>query len=347
MSRVSAKPSFQETLATIVESKKCMECAACIVSCPFKCLEFTAGNPELTADCHSCGICSTVCPRWNTLLRNLEKFVFGREANPEEGFGVYREVVVARSTDENILTVCQDGGVVSTLLVYGLSTGRLDGAAVAGIDESRPLFSVPTLATTAEEVVKYAGSRYTYSPNLIALQKGLEQKKKALVLVGTPCQMQAARKLQMFSKNYREKIKLLIGLMCSETFSYEGFIKAYLGDQLGIDLDQIKKMNIKGKLILTMKSGPSKEIPLKEVKKYVRDSCNMCDDFPARLADISVGGLGLNGWSLVILRTEAGCRFFEEAAEKGLLEVRSISDEKASLDLLIKMSNMRMSRHTA
>jgi coenzyme F420 hydrogenase subunit beta len=195
--------------------------------------------------------------------------------------------------------------------------------------------------------VKCAGSRYSYSPNLIALQKGLEQKKRALALVGTPCQIQAARKLQMFSKNYREKIKLMIGLMCSETFSYERFMKVYLGDQLGIDLTQITKMNIKGKLILTMKSGLSREIPLKEIKKYVRDSCNICDDFPARLADISVGGLGLNGWSLVILRTEAGCKFFEEAAEKGFLRVRSISDEKASLDLLIKMSSMRMSRHVA
>jgi coenzyme F420-reducing hydrogenase beta subunit len=96
-----------------------------------------------------------------------------------------------------------------------------------------------------------------------------------------------------------------------------------------------------------MKSGLSKEIPLKEVKKYVRDSCNICDDFPARLADVSVGGLGLNGWSLVIVRTEAGAKFFEEVAEKGLLRVRPIADEKTSLDLLIKMSNLRMSRHIA
>jgi coenzyme F420 hydrogenase subunit beta len=345
MSKIPAKPGFKETLATIVDSKRCTGCAACIVSCPFKCLGYAARTPELTADCHSCGICSNVCPRYNNQLGKLEEFVFGREARPEEGFGVYREIMVARSTNERILNVCQDGGAVSTLLAYGLSNEKLDGAAVAGIDETRPLFPTPTLVTTAEEVIKCAGSRYFYSPNLIALQKGLDQKKKALALVGTPCQIQAARKLQIFSKNYREKIKLLIGLMCSETFLYQGFMKTYLGDQLGIDLNDIRKMNIKGKLILTMKSGLSKEIPLKEVKKYVRNSCNICDDFPARLADISVGGLGLNGWSLVIARTEVGCKFLEETTEKGMLRVRPISEEKTSLDLLIKMSNTRMSRH--
>jgi coenzyme F420 hydrogenase subunit beta len=276
----------------------------------------------------------------------LEKFVFGRERKPEEEFGIYLNVLVARSTNRNVLKVCQDGGVVTALLTFALKNKMIEGAAVSGIDKHKPLYPIPIFATTPEQILQSAGTKYFYSPNLLALQKAIEQDRKKLAFVGTPCQIETIRRIQIIPlKDYIEKLKLTIGLMCSGSFSYEGLVENYIKGKLGINPSGISKINIKTKFILAMKSSETKEIPLKSVQQYARTNCSTCKDFSAELADISVGGLGLNGWSLVVIRTETAKKLFTDAAKTGLLEVKSIKEKKRSLDLLINLSKkQRMKR---
>jgi len=282
---------------------------------------------------------SHISPQYNASRPTLEKFVFGRERKPEEEFGIYLNVLVARSIDKNVLKVCQDGGVVTTLLTFALKNKIIEGAAVSGTDKYKPLYPIPIFATTPEQILQSAGTRYFHSPNLLALQKGIEQDRKKLAFVGTPCQIEAIRRIQIIPlKDYIEKLKLTIGLMCSGSFSYEGLVENYIKGKLGINPNDISKINIKTKLILAMNSGETKEIPLKSVQQYVRTNCSMCKDFSAELADISVGGLGLNGWSLVVIRTETAKKLFTDAVKTRSLEVKSIKEEKRSLDLLINLS---------
>lgn len=282
---------------------------------------------------------SPIYPQYNASRPTLEKFVFGRERKPEEEFGIYLNVLVARSTDKNVLKVCQDGGVVTTLLTFALKNKVIEGAAVSGIDKHKPLYPIPIFATTSEQILQSAGTKYFYSPNLPALQKGIKQDGRKLAFVGTPCQIEVIRRMQIIPlKDYSEKLKLSIGLMCSGSFSYEGLVENYIKGKLGINPSDISKTNIKTKFILTMKSGETKQIPLKSVKQYTRTNCSTCKDFSAELADISVGGLGLEGWSLVVIRTETANKLFSDAVKTGLLEAKSIEEEKHSLDLLIKLS---------
>jgi coenzyme F420 hydrogenase subunit beta len=67
----------------------------------------------------------------------------------------------------------------------------------------------------------------------------------------------------------------------------------------------------------------------------------LCTDFSAELADISVGGLGLSGWSFAILRTEKGEKLFDDAVRKGFLKTRPVEDEKRASDLLLKLSKRK------
>ncbi len=83
---------------------------------------------------------SHIHPRCNASRDTLEKFVFGRERKPEEEFGIYRGVLVARSTDRNVLQVCQDGGVVTTLVTSAMKNKIIDGAAVSAINKHKPLY---------------------------------------------------------------------------------------------------------------------------------------------------------------------------------------------------------------
>jgi coenzyme F420 hydrogenase subunit beta len=275
----------------------------------------------------------------------LEKFVFGRERKPEEEFGIYQNVLIARSTDRNVLKICQDGGVVTTLLTFAMKNRIIDGAAVSGIDVHKPLYPVPIFATTPEQILQCAGTRYFYSPNLLALRRGIKEDRKHVAFVGSPCQIETVRRIQIIpSKNYAKKLKLTVGLMCSESFSYTGLVQNYIVTKLGINPNDISKINIKSKFVLEMKSGEIKEMPLKSVQQYARRNCSACNDFSAELADISIGGVGLNGWSLVVIRTETAKKLFAGAVKTRSLELKSIKEKKRSFDLLINLSNNKRIR---
>ncbi|NIU57219.1 MAG: hypothetical protein GWN67_12790, partial [Phycisphaerae bacterium] len=104
-----------------------------------------------------------------------------------------------------------------------------------------------------------------------------------------------------------------IGLMCTESFTYEGLMQRHIQRELGVNLYDISKINIKGKILVTTKSGEIQTVPLAEAKKYTRKGCPPCTDFSSELSDISAGGLGLKDWTLIVIRTEKGEQLFESA----------------------------------
>lgn len=336
------KRSFEESLERVVSAERCMGCATCVVVCPLACLEYREEKPRLVKDCKACGICPRVCPRYDLPLSALEEFVFGRERKPDEEFGIYRRLVVAQANDKETLGACQDGGVVTALLSYALKNGIIDGAAMSGVSSDKPFYPVPRLVTTPSEVLECAGTRYTYSPNMLAFQEGVKLKKENLAFVGTPCQIQAVRKTQMVPlKKYANPLQFTIGLMCTESFTYEGLMEKQIREELGVDLHNVKKINIKAKILVTTKSGEVKTISLADAKQSTRKSCTFCTDFSSELADISVGGLGLSGWTFTVLRTEEGQELFESAEKAGLLKTRPIEKEERALSLLIRLSKRK------
>jgi len=338
----SNKVSFEDSIEkNVVVAGKCVGCGTCVVVCPFNCLEYVEGKPSLVKECKICGICAQVCPQYEWSWSMAENFVFDRERRPEEEFGVYRRLSIARANDDKVLEFCQDGGVVTALLLFALENGLVDSAVVSGISQEKPLYPVPKLATTSQEILECAGTRYTYSPNILALTEVVKQKKTSIAFVGTPCQIRAIRKMQMFSlKKYTKPLKFLIGLMCSECFMYEGLVEKHTHQKLGLDLNDIEKMNIKGKILVKTKSEVE-TIPLAEAKQYARKSCGFCDDFSSELADISAGGLGLDGWTFTIIRTEKGEELFSKAEKAGFLDVKAVDKDAYALNLLTKLSRKK------
>ena len=338
----SEKISFEDSLLTdVIEAEKCVSCGTCVVACPFSCLDLVKEKPSLVKECKICGICAKVCPRYRWAMAGVENFVFGRERKPEEEFGINRRIVIAQATDENILKAGQDGGVATALLMFALKTGYVDGAIVSAIDKEKPFYPSPMLATTAEEIMEASGTKYSFSSNILALSEMLKQKKANVAFVGTPCQIHAVRRMQMARlKRHTGPLKVLIGLMCSECFNYEGLMEEHIHKKLGINLEDIKKINIKGKMLVTTDSGTT-EIPLAEVKQYARSSCSVCDDFSSELADISVGGLGLDGWTFTIIRTEKGDELFSKAEKAGYLRTKTIDEGAFAFKLLKKLSSRK------
>jgi coenzyme F420 hydrogenase subunit beta len=337
------KRGFEETLLENVVLKEiCAGCAACVLVCPYGCLEYFEEKPNLIKKCEMCGICPRVCPRFEFSQTALEKLVFERERKPDEEFGIYRRLAIARASDKKMRQPCQDGGVVSTLLIQALKSGVIDSAIISATSPLKPLFPIPRLVSTPQEVLECAGTRYAYSPNLLALQGAVTQKRRSVAFVSTPCQIQAIRKIEALPlKKYSSLLRFTIGLMCTESFTYAGLMQKHIQGILGVNLNDVMKINIKGKVLVTTKSGETKAIPLQEAKQYTRKGCLPCSDFSAELADISTGGLGLSGWTLTIVRTKKGDELFEDAERTGDIQVRPVEEEKDALDLLIKLSNKK------
>src|SRR4030042_1066876 len=187
--------SFTQPKERNVEAGKCVSCGTCVVACPFTCLDLVKEKPIIVKECKVCGICAQVCPRYQWTMAKVENFVFGRERNPEEEFGIHRRLVIAQTTDEGVTKVRQDGGVATALLLYALKNGLIDSAIVAGTDKEKPFFPKPMLATTADEILEAAGTKYYCSPNILALADMLKQKKASVAFVGTPCQIHAVRRM--------------------------------------------------------------------------------------------------------------------------------------------------------
>ena len=340
----ASKLGFEASLAKdVVEAGRCVGCGACVAVCPYTCLTLVQGRPSLVKECKSCVLCAQACPRYDFSQGKLEKFVFGRTRKPEEQFGVYRRLVIAQATDEKTRQVSQDGGVATAILAYALKKGQIDGAVVAGASKEKPFYPTPKLASNLTEILECAGTKYTCSPNTLLLNG---KEKAEVAFVGTPCQIQAVRKMQAAGLTRQTGcVNFLIGLMCSECFTYEGLMEDYIRGEKGVDLRDVKKMNIKGKMLVTTSSGVI-EIPLAEIKRFHQESCGGCGDFSSELADVSVGGLGLDGWTLTVIRTEKGEELFSGAEQEGFLRSKPLDAEAKACSLLVRMSEKKRKNTT-
>ena len=101
--------------------------------------------------------------------------LFGRERTPEEVSGIYSDILLTRATDDFVYETGQDGGLVSAILIWCIENNIIDGALTSGV-ESLPngepgWKAFPMVATNPEEVLRGAGSRYTYSANTMAFNE--------------------------------------------------------------------------------------------------------------------------------------------------------------------------------
>jgi coenzyme F420 hydrogenase subunit beta len=263
--------------------------------------------------------------------------------------GKYTTCISARSTDKEILKKAQDGGIATTLMVYALEQGIIDGAIVAG-KGSRPWEPKPLVAMSREDILKARGTIYNISPQIAYLKEatrsfGLDK----VGITGVCCQMQAVRKAQLYPINMRDvpdKIAFTVGLFCMENFPYKS-MQMLVEDHTNQNLSSVKKMEIgKGKFWVYTERGNVATIPLKETHKYEQPGCHVCLDYVSNLADISTGSVGSpDGWSTVFIRTKVGNQIWSKAVAAGLFETKPIDEGKHGLELVTKLAKEKIEKN--
>ncbi|MHB1208989.1 MAG: Coenzyme F420 hydrogenase/dehydrogenase, beta subunit C-terminal domain [Acidimicrobiales bacterium] len=353
------KPQWKELFSEVVTSGLCTGCAACVVACPHDVLDYESdngvykpwhldidgGREDCTHGIKGCTMCTRACPRFRNWESEIDTHRFARERTDEEVYGI-GDVLLARSNDESIVDNGQDGGFVSSLLIYALENDVIDAALVSGLEGDGSTWRAqPRVARTREEVLETAKSRYTYSANLLAYPEAVEGGAERIALVGMGCMASAPGAMQTRKAGkIARRLSLTIGLLCSKTFD-DSIFEDLFDKQYGIKRSDIKKMNIKGVFQIWTHDGGFHEIPLKEAHAYTREGCVHCPDFAAEHADISTGGIGAFGdWTLVIVRTKLGRELLSAMKERGLIETRPGDDDPGAVALLHKLAQVSRKR---
>ncbi len=322
--------------AEVIYKDLCCYCGACGAFCT-EYIRYANEKPTTEQKCYELhGACYDFCPRTFFPIFEMDKAIFGgvREDN---ALGCYKEILTAKTTDKDIEGECQDGGIVTALLSFALEKGMIDAAVVTKKSEEEAWTPEPTVATTKEEIIAGAGSKYTTAPVLTGVRDAFDQGKKEIALVGVPCQIQAMRKIQT-SQNFdvkADRVKLSIGLMCTESFDRDKLVEKL--SENGVKIEDVTKFDIsKGKFYAYTKDVEV-TIPIKDMKPLMREGCKVCYDFGAEFADVSVGSIGSDaGWSTVIIRSEEGEKLVDEAKKAGVIKTKNLA--KKSLEPLQKLA---------
>ncbi|UCC58656.1 MAG: Coenzyme F420 hydrogenase/dehydrogenase, beta subunit C-terminal domain [Candidatus Bathyarchaeum sp.] len=277
--------------------------------------EVTAPYHTISDDCVGCGACAIVCPtdskkvRVNTypmleedILEAEEQFLNGTR---HELLGVYKEIFAAKSSIDG-----QDGGMATALLLSGFENGLFDAAIV--VKRTVGYKAEAIIAESADDILNARGTKYSRVKMMSKIGELVENGKRKIAFVGTPCEIRTGRKIQqqLLSK-YPDLNITIVGLFCFEAFDYDN-LKAETKKLLGVDLDKAEKTQIqKGKFIVQI-DGKEYSAKVKEFHDAIQGGCAYCNDFAGRIADVSVGSVGSSdGYSTVIVRSDTGKRLLE------------------------------------
>lgn len=337
---VMADKNYIDLKSEIWDTGRCAACGACVAVCPADAIYFeTGGNtthPLNSGYCKEvndgvqCGSCYKVCPR--------------AYPSSTEVIGDHIDILSARA--DISVPRKQSGGAVTAILSNALEEGMID-AVVTVVEDPWTLRPSSSVITSSDVLVHNAGSRYNWWVPLVSSLKEavITRKYTKIAVVGVPCVVQAVSRMRTSNfdllRPFKQNIRLVIGLFCTETFDYEKLVQDKLITQRDIHPLDIIHFDVKGQLEITMKNGGNIKIPLSEVEDCVRPGCNICTDLTALDADLSAGSIGSSkGHTTLIVRNSVGKEFIENAVSNKKLTLENDVD----LELIQKLSTKKLQR---
>jgi coenzyme F420 hydrogenase subunit beta len=219
--------------------------------------------------------------------------------------------------------------VITALLLHLLDRGRIEAAIVS--KTTGPFQRQPWLALSREDIVAAAGFHFdtlpslkhfsdiytTFSPSIAGLGEVARKPLKSVAFVGTPCQINALRRMEVLGVVPSDAIKFHIGLFCAGNFQFGPEQRQRLEQAGNFSWSEVRKVNLKEELLIHLNNGEIRAIPLNQLDFMKRHACRFCGDYAAEFADISCGGIGAPaGWTMVLVRSPLGQKIWDRALGK-------------------------------
>lgn len=244
------------------------------------------------------------------------------------------ELYIGISSEKQIVEKAENGGVVTSLLKLALKSRLVD--TVVAIKKGKNRYeAILSFMTEPEEVNECAGSLHFATPGIAKnVKKYLDTYNKKIAVVCKSCDARALIELAKIGQVNIENI-IMIGVNCSGTLAAVPHINML--KESGIDPYRLIHEDIDDdKLILKFDGNTQKIFRLNELEEKGlgrRRNCQRCEYPIPQMADLACGKWGLNGQrgTLVELCSTKGKELFAKAVSKGVIEIKTASEEQIKL----------------
>ena len=141
-----------------------------------------------------------------------------------------------------------------------------------------------------------------------------------------------------------DSLRLIIGLFCYGTYSYNDLFINFLAKRHGIIPSNISKIDLDTEKLRVYVNGELKlEVHRHELHRYLRKSCREYRDFTNRLADLSLGGVGSpEGWTTVLIRTNREEEVFNDAVRESYVRANDLPQR--SLEMIKELATLKFQK---
>ena len=250
--------------------------------------------------------------------------------------GEFRQTFFAYAADSACRQKAASSGTISALLAFLLERARIDGALVCRSEilegRVRPRFFV---ARTGAEVMAAQGSKYIavdFNRDALPLIRQFEGR---LAVVALPCDTGILRRICQRDKDLASKVALVITLFCGHNSRPEltdMVLEKISPPEARLTAFAYRQGHWRGSLRAEFTDGHIAHKPFSVFSNYqnlyffCQQKCHHCHDHAGYGSDLSAGDI----WSArmkkepikhnaVIIRTETGQAFFQEAIDAGVL----------------------------
>ena len=257
--------------------------------------------------------------------------------------GPYQSISIGFARNDEVRKQGASGGILSAILIWLLENKMIDGAVVTGMSETEPWLSKSFIATTADQIIEAAQSKYIItSVNEILPEIGRFQGR--LAYVGLPGQVQSIRKLQQANHPWVQNIDYIFGPFYGNTLHFSS-VRSFLKSYGYKDYTQITKLYFRygewpGNMRVEFHNGEVIQLPKFHanylIPFHILKNSLLCSDLSNEFTDISGGDAWApvyeergKGFSMVIARSEKGQQILEQMQQQGVLDLQPIDENEA------------------
>ena len=286
--------------------------------------------------CIACGACLKVCPS-----RTVESII--GDVSEKTILGEIKSIFIGRSTQKDLFENGQSGGAATALLTYLFDTGKIDGALVVRMQSAIMPYGEAFIAHSVDELRQSQKSCYTPVALLEALKES--SKHQSLAVVGLPCHIKGIVSLMCNHKRF-SNIRYKIGLICDRTLcsgiqdaltpkSLQGTSRKIIFRSYG-DVGDRRIPYREAAVAIFPENGPvvfaSREDRFALKEMFTSPRCRICPDKLSTTSDVTlgdpwgmVGGDTEQGDNVIVIRTETGENWLQDAVEKGYILLKKAS----------------------